>query len=177
MSEGLYELVALGARYVFAALMVLIVLRAWRITIVDSRRAGMLRRLSPQTGLSGELLVLEGDGKACRGMRYPVIREGMIGALRRSDIRIRHASIRRKHAYFQLTERGLVIQARPGAVMRDADGRRVETLLLGDGSEFTLGRVRLLLVLSDGRMTEKTDDEETDFPDEDGDLFLEDIEV
>jgi hypothetical protein len=28
MSEGLYELVALGARYVFAALMVLIVLRA-----------------------------------------------------------------------------------------------------------------------------------------------------
>ena len=176
MSEGLYELVALGARYVFAALMVLIVLRAWRITIVDSRRAGMLRRLSPQTGLSGELPVLEGDGKACRGMRYPVIREGMIGALRRSDIRIRHASIRRKHAYFQLTERGLVIQARPGAGMRDADGRRVETLLLGDGSEFTLGRVRLLLVLSDGRMTEKTDDEETDFPDEDGDLFLEDME-
>lgn len=176
MSEGLYELVALGARYVFAALMVLIVLRAWRITIVDSRRAGMLRRLSPQTGLSGELLVLEGDGKACRGMRYPVIREGMIGALRRSDIRIRHASIRRKHAYFQLTDRGLVIQARPGAAMRDANGRRVETLLLGDGSEFTLGRVRLLLVLSDGRMTEKTDDEETDFPDEDGDLFLEDIE-
>jgi hypothetical protein len=101
----------------------------------------------------------------------------MIGALRRSDIRIRHASIRRKHAYFQLTERGLVIQARPGAVMRDADGRRVETLLLGDGSEFTLGRVRLLLVLSDGRMTEKTDDEESDFPNEDGDLFLEDIEV
>ena len=177
MSEGLYELVALGARYVFAALMVLIVLRAWRITIVDSRRAGMLRRLSPQTGLSGELLVLEGDGKACRGMRYPVIREGMIGVLRRSDIRIRHASIRRKHAYFQLTDRGLVIQARPGAAMRDANGRRVETLLLGDGSEFTLGRVRLLLVLSDGRMTEKTDDEETDFPDEDGDLFLEDIEV
>jgi hypothetical protein len=176
MSEGLYELVALGARYVFAALMVLIVLRAWRITIVDSRRAGMLRRLSPQTGLSGELLVLEGDGKACRGMRYPVIREGMIGALRRSDIRIRHASIRRKHAYFQLTDRGLVIQTRPGAAMRDADGRRVETLLLGDGSEFTLGRVRLLLVLSDGRMTEKTDDEETDFPDEDGDLFLEDME-
>lgn len=177
MSEGLYELVALGARYVFAALMVLIVLRAWRITIVDSRRAGMLRRLSPQTGLSGELLVLEGNGKACRGMRYPVIREGMIGALRRSDIRIRHASIMRKHAYFQLTDRGLIIQARPGAAMRDADGRRVDTLLLGDGSEFTLGRVRLLLVLSDGRMTDKSDDEATDFPDENEDLFLEEMEI
>ena len=177
MSEGLYELVALGARYVFAALMVLIVLRAWRITIIDSRRAGVLRRLSPQTGLSGELLVLEGDGKACRGMRYPVIREGMIGASRRSDIRIRHASVRRRHAYFQLTDQGLLIQARPGAAMRDADGHRAETLLLGDGSEFTLGRVRLLLVLTDGRMAEEMDGEAADFPDGNEDLFLEETEV
>ena len=175
MSEGLYELVALGARYVFAALMVLIVLRAWRITIVDSRRAGMLRRLSPQTGLSGELLVLEGDGKACRGMRYQVIREGMIGALRRSDIRIRHASIQRKHAYFQLTDHGLIIQARPGAAMRDADGHRAETLLLGDGSEFSLGKVRLLLILTDGRMVEAMDEEAADSPDEYEDLFLEEM--
>ena len=174
MSQGLYELVALGARYVFAALMVLIVLRAWRITLIDSRRAGTLRRMSPQTGLSGELLVLDGDGKARRGMRYPVIREGMIGSFRRSDIRIRHASIRRKHAYFQLTDRGLTIQARPGAPMRDADGRRAETLLLGDGSEFTLGKVRLLLVLSDGGAMEPEampDDEATD---EAEDMFLED---
>ena len=172
MSEGLYELVALGARYVFAGLMVLIVLRAWRITIVDSRRAGMLRRMSPQTGLSGELLVLDGDGKARRGMRYPVIREGMIGSFRRSDIRIRHASIRRKHAYFQLTPQGLTIQARPGAPMRDANGRHTDALLLGDGSEFTLGRVRLLLVLNDGGAAEEPmDDEETQAESED--LFLE----
>ena len=174
MPEGMYELVALGARYVFAALMVLIVLRAWRITLVDARRANTLRRMSPQTGLSGELLVLDGDGKARRGMRYPVIREGMIGSFRRSDIRIRHASIRRKHAYFQLTDRGLTIQARPGAPMRDADGRRAETLLLGDGSEFTLGKVRLLLVLNDGGAMEPEampDDEATD---EAEDMFLED---
>ena len=174
MPEGMYELVALGARYVFAALMVLIVLRAWRITLVDARRANTLRRMSPQTGLSGELLVLDGDGKARRGMRYPVIREGMIGSFRRSDIRIRHASIRRKHAYFQLTDRGLTIQARPGAPMRDADGRRAETLLLGDGSEFTLGKVRLLLVLGDGGAMEPEampDDEATD---EAEDMFLED---
>jgi hypothetical protein len=174
MSEGLYELVALGARYVFAGLMVLIVLRAWRITLIDSRRAGMLRRMSPQTGLSGELLVLDGDGKARRGMRYPVIREGMIGASRRSDIRIRHASIRRKHAYFQLTDQGLTIQARPDAPMRDANGRPAETLLLGDGSEFTLGNVRLLLVLTDAGVAAKGEaTDEAEAPDEDEDLFLE----
>ena len=55
MSQSVYELLALGARYVFAGLMLLIVLRAWRITLVDSRRASTLRHLSPQTGISGEL--------------------------------------------------------------------------------------------------------------------------
>ena len=176
MPGDLYELVALGARYVFAALMVLIVLRAWRITIIDSRRAGVLRRMSPQTGLSGELLVLDGEGNARRGMRYPVIREGMIGASRRSDIRIRHSSVRRKHAYFQLTGEGLIVQARPGAAMRDGHGRPAETLLLPDGAEFSLGRVRLLLVLNDpagaAEEAEIYDDAEA-LPDGTEDLFLE----
>ena len=157
MSQNLYELVALGARYVFAGLMLLIVLRAWRITLIDSRRAAALRRLSPQTGLSGELLVLEGDEKARRGMRYPVIREGMIGPSRRSDIRIRHSSVRRKHAWFQLTEDGLTVRARPNAPMRDGDGRPARALLLPDGGEFSLGRVRLLLVLTDAAAPEEED--------------------
>ena len=173
MPENLYELIALGARYVFAGLMVLIVLRAWRITLVDSRRAAALRRLSPQTGLSGELLVLDGDGKARKGMRYPVIREGMIGSGRRSDIRIRHASIRRKHAYFQLTERGLTVQARPGAILRDGSGHRARSLTLPDGAEFSLGRVRLLLVLTDGTVPEAPEAEVEDtIPADPDDLFL-----
>ncbi len=148
MNQSLYEVVALGARYVFAGLMVLIVLRAWRITIVDSRRARTLRRMSPQTGLSGELVVVEGDGKACRGMKYPVIREGMIGSSRRADIRIRHASVRRRHAYFQLTRDGLSIRTHAGAPMRDGRGRAVRALTLPDGGELSIGRVRLLLVLT-----------------------------
>ena len=148
MNREIYELLALGARYVFAALMVLIVLRAWRITIVDSRRADTLRRMSPQTGLSGELVVLEGSEKARRGMRYPVIREGMIGSSRRADIRIRHSSARRRHAYFQLTEEGLSLRSHAGSALRDGEGRPVRALLLQDGDEFSLGGVRLLLVLT-----------------------------
>ncbi len=148
MSQSLYEIMALGARYVFAGLMVLIVLRAWRITLIDSRRARTLRRMSPQTGLSGELVVVEGEGKARRGMKYPVIREGMIGASRRADIRIRHASVRRRHAYFQLTEDGLSVRTHAGAPMRDALGRPARALTLPDGGELFIGRVRLLLVLT-----------------------------
>ena len=80
MSQNLYEIVALAARYAFAGLMVLIVLRAWRITLVDSRRAATLRHLSPSTGISGELVVL-GGGMSSRlfqrireelGMAYSV---------------------------------------------------------------------------------------------------------
>lgn len=149
MSRSLYELLSLGARYVFAGLMLLIVLRAWRITLIDSRRASALRRMSPQTGLSGELMVIDGSEKARRGMRYPVIREGMVGSSRRADIRIRHSSVRRCHAYFQLTERGLTVRARSGAPMRDGQGRPARSLTLPDGGEFSLGRVRLLLVLSE----------------------------
>ena len=63
VSDGLYEIFALAARYFFAGLFLLIVLRAWRVTVRDARRAGKLRRLSPQTGLSGELVVLEGEGR------------------------------------------------------------------------------------------------------------------
>ena len=149
MSQNLYEIVALGARYVFAALMVLIVARAWRITIVDSRKAKTLRRISPETGLSGELIVMAGDEKARRGMRYPVIREGMIGSSRRADIRIRHSSVRRRHAWFQLTPEGLSLRAHAGAPLRDGRGRQVKELTLKDGDMVGIGRVQLLLVLTD----------------------------
>lgn len=155
MSQDAYELIAQAARYFFAAVMLLIVLRAARITAVDSRRAARLRRLSPMTGLSGELVVLEGDGNARRGMRYPVIREGMIGTSRRADIRIRHASVRRRHAYFQLTEAGLKIRGHAGARLMNSDGELVRELTLGDGGDVGVGRIHLLLVLSEATASEE----------------------
>ncbi|MBR6219757.1 MAG: FHA domain-containing protein [Clostridia bacterium] len=148
MSQSLYEVLALGARYLFAGLMLLIVLRAWRITLIDSRRAATLRRMSPQTGLSGELMVMAGDGQARRGMKYPVIREGMIGSSRRADIRIRHASVRRRHAYFQLSDNRMHIRTHAGAPMLDGEGRPARSLALADGDALTLGRVSLMLILS-----------------------------
>jgi len=148
MSEGLYELLALCARYIFAGLMVLIVVRAWRITIVDSRRAKTLRRISPETGIIGELMVMEGDEKARRGMKYKVIREGQIGSSRRADIRIRHSSVRRRHAYFLETEEGLRVRSHAGAPLRDDAGNPVKEVILQDGDNIEVGRVQLMLILS-----------------------------
>ena len=73
VSDGLYEILALAARYFFAGLFLLIVLRAWRVTVRDSRRARKLRRLSPQTGLSGCLLYT--SHAPCR-RRWPRPRRG-----------------------------------------------------------------------------------------------------
>jgi len=171
MSQNVYELIALAARYFFAALMVLIVLRAWRLTIVDSRRAQTLRRLSPETGLSGELIVMEGDQQARRGMRYPVIREGMIGSTRRADIRIRHSSVRRRHAWFQLTDAGLAVRAHTGATLRDRRGRPVKEIVLKDGGVLTIGRVKLMLVLTDS--TAEAEPRRDDYFDTDPDRLFE----
>lgn len=155
MSESLYELIALSARYVFAALMVLIVARAWRLTIIDSRRAKALRRMSPETGICGELVVTRGDERAKRGMKYPVIREGMIGTSRRADIRIRHSSVRRRHAYFQLTPEGLNIRVHAGAPMRNGLGKAIREITLDDGGTISIGDVQLLLVLTEAPEPER----------------------
>ena len=98
--------------------------------------------------ISGELVVLDPLPKLPRGMRWPVFREGMIGSSRRADVRIRHASVRRRHALFELTERGLHIRTHASSRLRDGAGNPARELTLLDGDSFTLGSVHLLLVLS-----------------------------
>jgi len=149
MGRELYELFALGGRYLFAGLMLLIVFRAGRITLVDSRRASTLRRFSPETGICGELVVTDGGERAKRGMKYPVIREGLIGSSARADIRIRHSSVRRRHAYFQMTDEDtLTLRSHAGAPLYDALGNPLREVELSDGEIIVIGQVTLLLVLS-----------------------------
>ena len=148
MSANAYELLAM--RYVFAALIVLIVARAWYGASVDSQRATKLRRLSPDTGIIGELLVTDGGERAKPGMRYPVTLEGAIGSNRRADIRIRHSSIRGRHAIYQMTDEGFFVRGHASKRIGDGSGRFARELLLRDGDHLQGGRVTLMLVLTDG---------------------------
>ena len=148
MSANAYEILALAMRYVFAFLMLLIVLRAWRITSIDSRRARRLRRLSPQTGIIGEMLVMDGGERAKPGMRYPLTLEGCIGSARTADIRLRHSSVRRRHAYYLMTDDGLFVRGHASARIRRDHGNLEREVLLRDGETLQLGKVSLLLVLS-----------------------------
>jgi len=154
MSSDLYELVALMMRYFFAAIMVLIVARAWKISVTDSHRAKELRRLAPETGFCGEFLIVTGDGRRAReGMRYPVIREGLVGSSRKADVRVKSPSVRRAHAFFERTETGLRVRAQGRARMYDGGGALRREALLGDGDRVTFGKVELMLVLTDGQAT------------------------
>ena len=150
MGANAFEILALAMRYVFAGLMLLIVLRAWRITAIDSRRARKLRRLSPDTGVVGEMLVVEGGERARTGMRYPVTLEGTMGSGRRADVRVRHSSVRSRHAFYQMTREGLFVRGHASARLRDGAGRAAWELTLGDGDVLQLGAVKMMLVLSDG---------------------------
>ena len=192
MGADAYEILALCMRYVFAALMLLIVLRAWRITAADGARATKLRRLSPQTGIVGELLVVGGGERARDGMRYRLILEGTVGSGRRCDIRIRHSSVRSRHAVFQMTNEGLCIRSHAGARIADGHGRQQREMTLHDGDVLFIGRVRLMLVLSEAdeapeelerrrrRIRRAQEEERGEHPDEifeiprddPGDLFL-----
>lgn len=149
MNANAYEILALAMRYVFAGLMLLIVLRALRVTMVDSRRAAELRRLNPKTGIVGEFLVMESAGRTGRGMRYPVTLEGFIGASSRADIRIRRNGLHARHAYYQMTPAGLYVRGHANITLRDEDGAYVRERILSDGDILYIGRLELMLILTD----------------------------
>ena len=139
------------ARYWFALLIVLFVARAWRITIVDNRRARTLRSIAASTGQLGELVVTKGSGKARRGMKYPILQEGMIGASARADIRIRAAGVKKRHAHFKLRPDGLLLTAIGDSPLAFSDGNKGRKLLATDGDALVIGSVQLLVVLFDGQ--------------------------
>lgn len=149
MNANAYEIIALAMRYVFAGLMLLIVLRALLVTMVDSRRAAELRRLNPETGIIGEFLIMESAGWARKGASYPVTLEGSIGSSRRCDIRIRRNGLHARHAYYQMTERGLYVRGHANITLPDDDGTPRRERLLSDGDLLCIGRLEMMLVLYD----------------------------
>jgi len=83
-----------------------------------------------------------------RGMLFPVIREGMIGRSRKADIRLRCNAVRNRHAYFEMTANGLLVRA-AGSARIQGNAGRMRAMMLTDGSVITIGRLRLMLILTD----------------------------
>ena len=91
---------------------------------------------------------MDGGERAKPGMRYPVTLEGSIGSAKTADIRVRHSSVRRRHAYYLMTDDGLFVRGHASARIRRDHGNLEREVLLRDGETLQLGKVSLLLVLS-----------------------------
>lgn len=145
MSSELYAIVALAARYWFAALILVVAVRAWRMTVKDSRRAKLLRDWSPEAGCVGQFVVGPGRGKKQNAV--PVPREGVLGSSNRADICLKGRDIRRYHFSFEFRPGGLLVRPRPRAQVVLNGQFTGEKLFVQDGDTLTLGKTKLLLVL------------------------------
>ena len=149
MSNDMYTILAMFFSYFFAALMLVIVFRAWRITVTDNRRAKLLRRWSSETGCIGQFLVNPG-GK--RQNALPILRECVLGSGRKADIRVKLKDVRKLHAHIEEREGGLLIRPLGKARLALGSGEPAgEQLFARDGDTLSIGRQRFLIVLFEPR--------------------------
>jgi hypothetical protein len=102
--NGTYELVALGARYWFVFIGLVIVWRSYTWLLSESRARKRVLRNLPDAGTVGEIVDLD------TGDAYPLPREGVLGSGYNCDIRLR--GLRRRHAVFSFLD-GRGVQVTP----------------------------------------------------------------
>lgn len=103
-----YEVFALIMRYWFIFLSILIVYRAARWLLTDTRLRHRAMQALPDAGYIGHLLILGGGGRSVQiGDELPIPCEGVLGRAARCDVRIRHNSLFSREAFFWLDADGL----------------------------------------------------------------------
>ncbi len=123
MSPQAYELISMLMRYIFVLIGLMIVWRSFRWLRRDARAYRKEMRSLPDAGLVGEMVNLS------TGEAQPLPREGVIGASRECDIRLKGPGIRRSHARFEFEDgKGLKI-----IPLRHADLLLNGTALRGPG--------------------------------------------
>ena len=145
MSEGWYEVTAMGARYVFLVLAAAIVLLAWRDHRRAVRRSDRLRR---EGSFIGEMRVVGDVSGKLEGDIYPVPMEGCIGSARASDVRIKCKGLKGKHVYFEQRE-GCLLLTPMGSAKAEILPRRKGPLLLYDGDRLKMGGIMLVMSFYD----------------------------
>lgn len=113
MPQEIYEIIALGARWWFILLGVLIVLRAFGWLRRDSRRAKRRLRQLPDAGMVGEMVVIIGNKDMKAGTVMPVPREGTLGSYRSCDLVIPADGVAPAHCDFSFADgKGLLMYPR-----------------------------------------------------------------
>jgi len=102
MNSSAYQLLSLGVRYLFVAILAVLVLRAGLSLMHEHGKRKKRLRSLPDAGMVGEMRSLNSDSS------YPLPREGVLGSGRGCDIRLH--GLRRRHANFAFVDgKGLLI--------------------------------------------------------------------
>ncbi|MBR5232357.1 MAG: hypothetical protein IKW00_08970 [Clostridia bacterium] len=102
MDSHVYQLISLGARYLFVFLAFLIVFRAGLSLLQEHFKRKKILRNLPDAGMVGEMRDTDND------RAYPLPREGVLGSGRKCDIRLK--GLRRRHVNFAFVEgKGLLL--------------------------------------------------------------------
>lgn len=156
LPKDIYEIVAHGARYWFLFLMILITWRSYRWLRRDQKQAKKRRKLLPDAGFVGEMIVLSAGGAKNleRGSVLPVPTEGTLGSLRTNDLSIPAQGVAKRHLWFRFEEnKGLRLQTM-GKAPFSVDGAQVDshrdTPYMAHGSILTVGGCELRLRLFAG---------------------------
>lgn len=150
MSRETYELLALAARYWFAALAVLIAFRGWRACVQDNRRARRLRDWQGGAGCVGELVLVD-DGTRRRRRKpqtWLVPAEAVLGSGRAADIRLRSRDIQKRHIFMTYRPGEMVLHPVNGSQFQ-AQWLTDGTQVLRDGDTLRVGPMRLTMVFFD----------------------------
>lgn len=158
MSETIFDLLALGMRYWFAALAVYILFRVivsvWR---EFSRERDESRQASGSYAMGLLEVVAPADNKKVFGMRFPLRQENKIGRSSSCDIRLKDRSVAPVQALISQRGRRVFLSdygSRKGVRL---NGQRInEDVALLDGDEIRLSNVVLLLHIEGGTRRERT---------------------
>ncbi|MBR0229606.1 MAG: FHA domain-containing protein [Clostridia bacterium] len=145
MSTQAYELISMLMRYVFVLIGLTIVWRSYRWLRRDARAYRKEMRSLPDAGLVGEMVNLS------TGEAQPLPREGVIGASRECDIRLKGPGVERNHARFEFEDgKGLkVIPLRRASVLVNGAPLRGPAYAL-HGTQLELGGIPLRVRLFAG---------------------------
>ena len=145
MSPQAYELISMLMRYIFVLIGLMIVWRSFRWLRRDARAYRKEMRSLPDAGLVGEMVNLS------TGEAQPLPREGVIGASRECDIRLKGPGIERTHARFAFEDgKGLkIIPLRRASVLLNGDALRGPGYAL-HGTQLELGGIPLRVRLFAG---------------------------
>ena len=115
VSPELFEVLSLAARYGFALLALVAVLRAFSSLLSEKRRRREIVRNLPGSGTVGELIVLSGSNELQPETWLPVPREGVLGSVRTCDIVIPCPGVKKHHLDFSWQDGvGLLLRPRSG---------------------------------------------------------------